>query len=88
LLKPSISIVRFATHLLRVIITHCYMERWSISLHKINIMQDLHLQANESARFGRIFSNSVTDIWLSDDNTRHFDFMSLYQHLIQIILNR
>jgi len=61
------------------------MEKQLISLNKIDIMQDLHLEVNESARFGRRFSNSVMEIWLSDDNTRHFDFMPLGQHPIHII---
>jgi len=61
------------------------MDRQLISLNKINIIQDLHLEVNDSATFGRIFSNSVMEIWLSDDNTRHFDFMALCQDLIQII---
>lgn len=86
MLKPGISVVPFATHLLRVIITHYYVDRQLISLNKIIIIiQDLHLELNESARFGSRFSNSVMEIGLSDDNTRHFDLMPLCQHLIQII---
>ena len=61
------------------------MERQLISLNKINTIQDLHLEMNESARFGSRFSISVMEIGLSDDNTRHFDFMPLFQHLIHVI---
>ena len=63
---------------------YLYMERQLISLNEINIIQDLHLEVNESARFGSRFSSSLMEIGLSDDNTRHFKFMP-HQHPIQII---
>jgi len=61
------------------------MDRQLISLSKLNSIQDMHLEMYESAMFGRRFINSVMEIGLSDDNTRHFDFMPLWQHPIQII---
>jgi hypothetical protein len=71
------SVVPFAIHLFTVIIMHYYMDRQLLSLNKMNIRQDLHLEVNKSTKFGCSFSNSVMEIWVIDDYTSHVDLMPL-----------